>query len=577
MFILPHLLALQANGLKILAKNMKQLYLSIFLFFLLPMAYGQTVYEHVTNTAIYDFLDALANEQIISINSAVKPYSRMFIADKLLEAHQKVFRLSPRQQKELIFFLADFRLERKVSLDNKFDVFKKQSKIATSLNPVAISCEDNFFRIQAQPIAGYQFWNNSNGTNYHRWWGAEIFAYAGDNWSAYASLRDNHEKERLIAPEYFNQRYGVPVKGNPDVGGIDYSEMRGGIVYSWGWGDFGLIKDHFQWGSNYHGSNILSGRTPSFAHIKLHVKPVEWLDFNYIHGWIVSNVVDSARSYWDKSVYRSVFFNKYIAANILTITPFKNLNISFGNSVVYSADNVNPAYLIPVFFYKSVDHTLNNTGSGGESGQNSQMFFDISSRNIKYLHLYASVFLDELKVSRIKSSEEHNPISGKIGARLSAWPINDLSLTAEYTRSNPFTFEHKISTTTFASNDYNLGHYLRGNADEIYFAIDYKPMRGLWLHLSYFTARHGNEYNKDYIDVVKQPVLQDITWENKTITFKARYEILNNATVFVELIKSDIKGFDVDELPAQYYLDKYTAPYFQGDQFTVSAGFNIGF
>ncbi len=555
---------------------MKQLNILILFVLLAPIVYGQTVYEHVTNAAIYDFLDELANEQVISINSAVKPYSRMFIADKLLEAQQKQDQLSPRQQKDLSFFLEDYRLERKVSLDNKFDIFKKQPELATSLNPLALSWEDDLFRMQVQPIIGAQIWNNDNGSNMHRWWGAELFSYIGDNWSAYASLRDNHEKERLIAPEYFNQRYGVPVKGNPE-GGIDYSEMRGGIVYSWDWGEFGLIKDHFQWGSNYHGSNILSGRTPSFAHIKLHIKPVKWLDFNYIHGWLVSDVVDSARSYWDKSVYRSVFFNKYIAANMLTITPFKNLNISIGNSVIYSADNIHPAYLIPVFFYKSVDHTLNNTNSGGENGQNSQMFLDISSRNIKYLHLYASVFIDELKVSRISKSDEHNFISGKGGARLSGWPVRNLALTAEYTRTNPLTYAHRISTTTFTSNDYNLGHYLRGNSDEIYFAVDFKPMRGLWVQAAFFKARHGNDYYYEGKDVDKNPVLQDITWENTTISFKARYEIFNNTTIFAELIKSDIQGFDVDDKPAQYYLDKYTPAYFQGDQFTMSAGFNIGF
>ena len=51
--------------------------------------HAQVVYEHISNNAIYDFLDELANEKIISINSVVKPYSRTFIAEKLLEAKEK--------------------------------------------------------------------------------------------------------------------------------------------------------------------------------------------------------------------------------------------------------------------------------------------------------------------------------------------------------------------------------------------------------------------------------------------------------------------------------------------------------
>jgi len=84
---------------------------------------------------------------------------------------------------------------------------------------------------------------------------------------------------------------------------------------------------------------------------------------------------------------REVMHHKYIAANIFTIEPFKRLYISLGNSVVYSDVGVHAAYLIPVMFYKSIDHTLN--GTSNYSGQNAQMYFDISSRQIKYLHVYA--------------------------------------------------------------------------------------------------------------------------------------------------------------------------------------------
>ena len=88
-----------------------------------------------------------------------------------------------------------------------------------------------------------------------------------------------------------------------------------------------------------------------------------------------------ARSYYDSDTPREVYRPKYIAANMFTFTPWKRLNISVGNSIVYSDMNVHPAYLIPVLFYKSVDHTLNQ----GIDNQNSQMFFDVSSRQIKHL------------------------------------------------------------------------------------------------------------------------------------------------------------------------------------------------
>ena len=75
--------------------------------------YSQEIPQSVSNTGIYEFLDELANNQIISINSAVKPYSRLFIAERLKEASEKRDQLSARQSKELDFYLLDFGKELK--------------------------------------------------------------------------------------------------------------------------------------------------------------------------------------------------------------------------------------------------------------------------------------------------------------------------------------------------------------------------------------------------------------------------------------------------------------------------------
>ena len=56
------------------------------LLFCLP-GFSQVVYEDVSNLGIYDFLDELANLKLITLNSAVKPYSRSYIAGKLHEAN----------------------------------------------------------------------------------------------------------------------------------------------------------------------------------------------------------------------------------------------------------------------------------------------------------------------------------------------------------------------------------------------------------------------------------------------------------------------------------------------------------
>ena len=91
---------------------------SLIVFFLLFMIqlmntvlYSQAIPQSVNNTGIYDFIDELANSQIILVNSAIKPYSRLFIAQRLKEAKEKRDLLNLRQQKELDFYLLDFGKE----------------------------------------------------------------------------------------------------------------------------------------------------------------------------------------------------------------------------------------------------------------------------------------------------------------------------------------------------------------------------------------------------------------------------------------------------------------------------------
>ncbi|MDZ7636074.1 MAG: hypothetical protein U5L72_17210 [Bacteroidales bacterium] len=56
---------------------------------------------------------------------------------------------------------------------------------------------------------------------------------------------------------------------------------------------------------------------------------------------------------------------------------------------------------MPIFFYKSVDHGLNS----GIDNSNSQMFIDISSNNIRHLHLYGTLFIDELSTKRFTTDD----------------------------------------------------------------------------------------------------------------------------------------------------------------------------
>ena len=62
---------------------------------------AQEVTQSLYYTRIYDFIDELATDRIISVKSVVKPYSRAFIAGCLAEAASKDSLLDRRQKADL--------------------------------------------------------------------------------------------------------------------------------------------------------------------------------------------------------------------------------------------------------------------------------------------------------------------------------------------------------------------------------------------------------------------------------------------------------------------------------------------
>ena len=556
---------------------------------------AQDIPEHISYTRIYDFLDELATDGIIELNSAVKPYSRSFIADKLTEAESNK-NLNSRQRAELKFFKNEFALELQLLPVNILELRTKSSTLAL-LQP-AYNYKDSIFRARITPILGMHVMVNANGAFTKRWFGVDLQTMIGKNFSVYGSLRDLSidaswlkktlpvSAALLARPTYLNDYPGYEYKESA-VGG-DFSDSRGGIKYSWNWGSVGLVKDNVVWGDNYHGSNILSGRAPSFPMLTLHLKPASWFEMQYIHGWLVSNVIDSTRYYIDNTGLKEYrMANKFIAANLFTFTPVRNLNLSIGNSIIYAEPNIQAAYLIPIAFYKSEDHTM--TKGLALENQNSQVFLNFSSRNIKHLHLFTSIYADEISWSRfLPNSKERNPISYKLGANLSNFPVENLSVIAEYTNTNIINYKHSVPALTWASNGYNLGSYLGDNSAELFLAARYKPMQGVDLSLSYSNAKHGNEYiydRKAVDNIISQPSLGDITWSNTSLAFDLHVEIINNVYAFANLTYSDIKGYNLTSTPivgevrktAQGYLDLFTPQYLQGKNTTLSFGMSFGF
>ncbi len=170
---------------------------------------------------------------------------------------------------------------------------------------------------------------------------------------------------------------------------------------------------------------------------------------------------------------------------------------------------------------------------------------------------------------RLKGSlrkDEWNFVSWKAGFRLSDLPVQNLSVTAEFTYTYPLTYRHNVPTLTFESNNYNLGHYLKDNSREWYAEINYRPVRTLNINLYFLDAVRGPDYTELGGSRLGNPPLASMEWHNTSYGLKASYQVINDLYTWASFTNSDVSG-DA----------RWSPGYFYGRKSTLNLGVSFGF
>ena len=534
---------------------------------------AQYLPQHINNEGIYDFLDEMANLQLITLASVARPYSHAMIRDKLDQVGNSRFVLTSRQR----YMFNLYRLH--YSPRGGMSPWPRQGLSIGSVSalPPGYGYHDGAVHVTARPILEGHYHSNTRGDVTHIHGGAAVTSYAGDSWSAWASLQSIRQRGEMLARPGMLHRHEGGTWAHDDIPEEEsshaYNDIRGGVAYSWGWGSVAFQKEHLTWGDHYHGPNILDMRHnhPSYPMVALQLSPGERFRFNYHHGWLNSMVVDSTSVVdFPDHPPRYDYYNKYFAANLFTFMPLEGLHLSAGNSIVYSAGNMYIGNFIPFMVFRAMEPT--QAASEGVLN-NPSAFINISSRQIRHLHLYASWYANSFKFERLGDSERRNFTSAKGGFRLSGWPIANTDFTLEYTRTLPKTYDHRTPIITYEHKDFSLGHYLGPNATDLYASIGVKPVGGLEVRLCYNDAQKGNLYPHVYGGAQDtDPFMEEVVWRNRTFSLEARYTLYNNIGVYARVRHTNVEGFDVDDYSARDYLEMFSPDFYHGETTTLSFG-----
>lgn len=511
----------------------KPLFIYIILIALIHFKSGAQVVYEPTYKTVYGYLSRLAQKGVIDLDDIVLPLSRAYISNKLDTLNFQSGVLTPLERKELDFYRKEYTLER--NIEQKTDLETPYKSVFKTQNGDRFrwgAYQDKLFSINAQLIGGYEGELRDDGViNHHTWRGAWIYGYIGKSIGFSFDVRDNTEKgDNIDIKKEFTSTTGViGVSSSPN--NFEYSEVRGSISARWKWGSASIGKDFLNWGYGEGGKIVFSQKAPSFPMIRLDVKPVKWLTFNYQHAWLNSDIIDSTTitktllSAYDQYYFR----DKLLASHSVTFIPKKGLSISIGESAIYN-NGVKLPFLIPVMFFRLADHYLGGLNKTPNIS-NSQIFFQFSSRNhIRKTHLYFSYFVDEISLSKLYSDGQvRNQTAYTGGMSVADFLIPNLSVTLEYSKIRPFAYVNRVPAQSYKSSDYYLGHWIGPNADQFHAQILYRVARGLTLKGTFEYIRKG-EQGADSLqsNEVSTPFLGGKVDKFMNISLEAKYELIHD-------------------------------------------------
>jgi len=560
---------------KMINKKIKYILVLSLLITNYSLLFPQTVNQPLNND-VYQYLARLSQRGVIELNDEIRPLSRKYIAEKLVQLKMESDKLTPLELEELEFYAKDFGREISRIPQSRQDTKEFNKKKTDSLShpdksgqafsflsshsaksgQAAIagadsyrryrlfSYDDSLFAINLSPIFGYSYGTNDGEKQTHLWNGFGIYGYLTDYIGFSFNFRDNSEVgNRIDRYKTFTPTTGI-TDTHPTSNSVEYSEFRAMIGTDWSWGSFSIGKDFINWGYGEGGLLTLSSKAPSFPCFRLDLYPTDWISFNYFHAWLESDVVDSMGIYptYRDEIVRTQYRSKFLASHTLTLRPFSGLSFSLGESVVYS-DKLEFLYLFPLSFFRAADHYYSNQNN--DAGANSQFFFSLSSRNhIPNTQIFATLLIDEIALSDIGDPEKERPQLGYVfGCSVTDLPIENLTFAFNYTRINPFVYRHYIPTQTYESRGYVLGHWIQHNADQLYFSLNYRIIRGLQAKVwAEFIRKGGDGVVDDQYTRPSQPFLFGLRTNYTNWGFNAKYEIIHEA--FVSL---DFKSYQTSE------------------------------
>ncbi len=274
-------------------------------------------------------------------------------------------------------------------------------------------------------------------------------------------------------------RLATNVKLNePNSRNFDVTEAY--LRYSFGWGGVQFGREFASQGVGYSDRLMLSDNAPAFDALGLSVH-YKAFRFQYLHASLLKDPSPAL----GLLVTEPAEANKYLALHRFQFSLFDRLNVAASEMVIYQRLTPEYAYLLPVNFFKSAEHSLRDR-------DNALLVFDVEYFPHPGYKLYGTWLIDDIDFKRIGTGWWGNEFGWQGGAYIANIAgLRNLDAIVEYTRIEPYVYSNREAGNDYSHSGVGLGHRLQPNSDEMLGELRFRVSSTLRTRLHYAYQRHG--------------------------------------------------------------------------------------
>jgi hypothetical protein len=244
-----------------------------------------------------------------------------------------------------------------------------------------------------------------------------------------------------------------------------------------------------EWGGmTNNGSLILNQSAQPFLAGDVTFTPFEWFSFSSLTGVLEYNNTDGIKN--SAAISQNAFSIVMLEGN------YKNyFHLDIGSSVVWPK-RFELGYPFPIadnFLYQ------NNIGDF----DNMALFLNLQGQYPGLGKFWGSFFLDEANPESNFFEKSKQMYAYQVGASVQIPGLPFSSITASYTKVEPYTYTHPRESvpwysnymeTSYTNNGRSLGHYIPPNSDEILVRFDTMAALRSIIRVQYQLIRHGADF-----------------------------------------------------------------------------------